>query len=250
MKKKHAVVLLVFVALSIAVIKKLYKYTSAPVNTPLVSTVVEKVAAIPMSDSWVDKETKAILAHADNLNPEVLKAALTAYVKARKEGVVDRPLITIVDYSKPSNEKRLWVIDIEKEKVLFNTLVAHGKNSGALNATSFSNEPTSLKTSLGVFATADTYEGHNGLSLRMQGLERGFNDKAYDRSIVIHGAAYANADVVKSRGMLGRSWGCPAVDRSIAKPLINTIKNKTIVVAYYPDKNWLKKSTYLNYHTA
>lgn len=214
--------------------------TTAVASTPIVSTTPNTTVA------WLNRETKTILAQANNINPKVLKLGLTAYLNARKQGLDNKQMLTIVDYSKPSNERRLWVVDLKNEKVLFNTWVAHGKNSGAATTTSFSNQPSSLKTSLGVFATRETYDGHNGLSLRVQGLEPGFNDNAYRRDIVFHGAWYASADVAKERGMLGRSWGCPAVDQHIAKPLINTIKNDTLVIAYYPDQKWLKKSAFLN----
>lgn len=197
------------------------------------------------STTWIEKETKIIISQADNLDPLVLKLGLTAYLKARKQGMDDKQLLTIVDYSKPSNERRLWVIDLKKNKVLFNTHVAHGKNSGGVNSTSFSNKPTSLKSSLGVFLTTETYEGHNGYSLRMDGLEPGINDNANSRDIVFHGAHYVSNEIAQNRGMVGRSWGCMAVDQRTIKPLINTIKDKTLVVAYYPDNHWLKTSKFL-----
>ncbi len=211
----------------------------------LSNSAVKALHEAPGSKEWIDKETKIILSQADNLDPLVLKSGLTAYVNAQKKGLDEKKLLTIVDYSKPSNERRLWVVDLKNNKVLFNTWVAHGKNSGGRNSTSFSNEPTSLKSSFGVFLTSDTYEGHNGYSLRMQGLEPGVNDKAYSRDIVFHGAHYVSADIAKQRGMLGRSWGCMATDTHIIKPLINTIKNNTLVVAYYPDQHWLKNSAFL-----
>ncbi|HLB58036.1 MAG TPA: murein L,D-transpeptidase catalytic domain family protein [Gammaproteobacteria bacterium] len=198
------------------------------------------------SKAWVADETRAITAQASNLSPTVLKVSLTAYAKARQQGLDAKQLLTIVDYSKPSSERRLWVIDVKNEKVLFNTWVAHGKNSGTVNATSFSNQARSLKSSLGVFVTENSYIGGKGYALRIQGLERGINDNAYKRDVVFHGAWYANPDVAKERGMLGRSWGCLAVEQDVIKPLVDTIKNNTVVVAYYPDQNWLRNSTYLN----
>lgn len=198
------------------------------------------------SKSWVDEEVRIISAIAGNISPEVLRASLTAYATARHLGNSNKSLLTIVDYSKPSSERRLWVVDVVRQKVLFNTYVAHGKNSGDVKATSFSNDNRSLKSSLGVFVTEDIYEGKHGDSLRIQGMEPGFNDHAYDRSIVFHGAGYAGEDVAKSRGKLGRSWGCMAVSEKIIHPLINTIKNRTVVVAYYPDRKWLHSSRYLN----
>ncbi|MDR3477372.1 MAG: murein L,D-transpeptidase catalytic domain family protein [Gammaproteobacteria bacterium] len=210
----------------------------SPVTTGNISIDDDSVG----SQSWMDKETKSITAQANNINPNVLKLSLTAYSKARHKNLDDKGLLTIVDYSKPSSERRLWVVDVKKQKVLFNTWVAHGKNSGALNSTSFSNDPRSLKSSLGVFLTSDTYSGKNGYSLHIQGLESGINDHAYNRAIVFHGASYVSG----GRSMMGRSWGCLAVSRDVVKPLINTIKSNTLVVAYYPDKNWLKHSSYVN----
>ncbi len=159
------------------------------------------------SKKWIEKEAKLIHSQAENLDPKVLELGLTAYSKAREEGLDNKELLTIIDYSKPSTERRLWVVDVKNAKVLFNTWVAHGKNSGKVNATSFSNAPGSLKSSLGVFLTTnEPYIGNNGYSLRVQGLEAGINDKAYARNVVFHGAWYAAADVAKRNGLLGRSW--------------------------------------------
>lgn len=196
--------------------------------------------------NWLEQTSKAILARASNLNPTVLKIGLTAYQKAKQEGLGNKQLLTLIDYSKPSSERRLWVIDLKTNTVLFNTWVAHGKNSGTEKSTSFSNNPRSLKSSIGVYVTDEVYDGHNGYSLRVQGLEPGYNNNALSRDIVFHGAAYVGEDVAKSRGMLGRSWGCMAVAFNTIKPLINTIKDHTLVVAYYPDKNWLKHSSFLS----
>ncbi len=197
------------------------------------------------SPGWIAEESKLIDAQASNLDPTVLKIGLTAYLKARAQGLDQKQLLTVIDYSKPSNERRLWVIDVKNTKVLFNTWVAHGKNSGGLRATHFSNDAHSLESSLGVFVKESSYLGGHGYSMRIQGLEHGINDNVYHRDVVFHGAWYAGADVAKSRGMLGRSWGCMAVGEDTIQPLINTIKNNTVVVAYYPDKQWLKKSSFL-----
>lgn len=198
------------------------------------------------SASWYKQEINAIQSQANNISTDALKAGLTAYIKARQSGTSQKQVLTIIDYSKPSTKRRLWVIDVKNEKVLFNTWVSHGKNSGEVNATSFSNQPGSLKSSFGVFkTTSETYMGHNGYSLRLKGLEQGINDKAYERAIVIHGAWYATEEVAQRYGTLGRSWGCPAISKEIAKPLINTIKDGTVVVAYYPNQKWLRNSTFL-----
>jgi hypothetical protein len=198
------------------------------------------------ANSWVSEEARLIHSKADNLNTSVLVVSLNAYLKAQQYGLDRRQLLTVIDYSLPSSERRLWVIDLKNSNVLFNTWVTHGKNSGEKNSTSFSNDPRSLKSSLGVFVTEGTYSGSVGYALRVKGLDRGINDNALNRGVVIHGATYASPQVAKQYGMLGRSWGCMAVDTHISRNLINTIKNNTLVVAYYPDRNWLSTSTFLN----
>lgn len=200
----------------------------------------------PGFEAWLYHEMKIINSQAPNIDQNVLKTSLIAYLHARKLGLDNKKLLTIIDYSKPSTERRLWVVDLNNAKVLFNTWVSHGKNSGEMRATSFSNIPGSLKSSLGVFLTASTpYIGNYGYALRLIGLEHGFNDKAFVRDIVVHGAWYAHPDTIKKYGTLGRSWGCPAVSRNTVRPLINAIKNNTLVVVYYPDRQWLNHSTFL-----
>lgn len=181
---------------------------------------------------------------APRLNKNVLKLALTAYKNANKRGAVKKPVLTVIDYSLPSNKQRMWVFDVRNEKLLYNTYVAHGKNSGVV-ANHFSNRESSKQSSLGTYITKDTYIGHKGYSLNLQGLDRGFNDNAYNRRVVIHGAWYVEPDFIKRAGRAGLSWGCPAIAQTLAKPVINTIKNGSVVFAYYPDKNFLSHSGYL-----
>lgn len=196
--------------------------------------------------AWLLKQIQIIKLQADNIDDEVLKLSLLAYVNATKKGMNNKPLLTVIDYSKPSAEKRLWVFDLKNGRALLNTWVSHGKNSGGLNADSFSNSPGSLKSSIGVFMTdASPYIGGNGYSLRLKGLERGINSNAYQRDIVIHGAWYVNPDIIRRYGQIGRSWGCPAVSLDLAKTLIDTIKENTLVFAYYPDQTWLRRSKFL-----
>lgn len=194
---------------------------------------------------WIQREIQILKPQANNIDEKVLRLSLIAYLNARKHGIDTKQMLTVIDYSKPSSEKRLWVFDLRRGRTLFNTWVSHGKNSGGLYATSFSNNPGSLKSSIGVFETAEPYIGHNGYSLRLRGLEQGFNSTAYERAVVIHGAAYANPGSMRSYG-IGRSWGCPAVSSSLSTPLINAIKNDSLVVAYYPDRHWLNSSRFLN----
>jgi hypothetical protein len=187
-----------------------------------------------------------ILDEADGLSPKVLSLAITAYNNAQKEGVdIKKPVLTIIDYSMPSDQKRLWVIDLQQNKVMLNILVAHGKNSGYMNATKFSNKPSSLETSIGLFETEGTYYGHDGYSMRIKGLDKGFNDNAESRNIVIHGAAYVSKDFAKKYGRVGNSWGCPAVNLAVVHQFIDTIKNGSLIFSYYPDPNLLSKSQLL-----
>lgn len=180
-----------------------------------------------------------------HLKPQVAKLAIMAYGRAKQRGFAKKGIITIIDYSLPSSQKRMWVLDLVHHKLLYHTLVAHGKNTGNLTANSFSNQAGSLKSSIGVFQTGNTYVGHKGYSLRLLGLENNFNSNAMSRAIVVHGAAYVNENFARSHGRLGRSWGCPAIAPNLAKPVINTIKGGSVVFAYYPDKNWLSKSAFL-----
>lgn len=199
------------------------------------------------TNAWLNKQISIIRAQANDINNDVIKLSLKAFVNAKKQGVLqNKQLLTIIDYSKPSTEKRLWVFDLSNGRKLFHTWVSHGKNSGGLNATSFSNQFGSLKSSIGVFVTEAPYVGGNGYSLRLNGLEAGINDNAYKRSVVIHGAWYVNPATIAKYGQIGRSWGCPAVDTQTATALINTIKSKTLVFAYYPDRQWLSHSRFLS----
>jgi len=162
-----------------------------------------------------------------------LEAAMRAYDRAQQAGAIANPgLLTLIDYTRPSVDRRLWVIDLRSGEVLFNELVAHGRGSGDNLATAFSNEDNSHMSSVGLFVTRDVYVGHNGYSLRLDGLDRGLNDHALSRAIVIHGAAYVSEVIGKQIGRLGRSWGCPAVRPEIARTLIDTIKGGTAVFAY------------------
>lgn len=175
-----------------------------------------------------------------SLNPQILALAIKAHQKADRLGLVRKPLITIIDYSLPSNQPRLWVVDAKKRKVLHYTYVAHGKGSGTHYAKIFSNTPGSLQSSLGVFITGKTYRGKHGLSLVLHGAEKGINHNAQRRAIVMHPAHYVK------KGYAGRSWGCPALSKEVARPIIQAIQEGSLLFAYYPDKHWLKQSLFLS----
>ena len=179
-----------------------------------------------------------------DLESKVVKMALKAHQVAVKNRQISKNhLLTIIDYSRPSTEKRLWVIDLKKMKVVFNTVVAHGRGTGNHIAEFFSDISGSHQSSLGVFKTGDIYHGNHGQSLNLHGLEKGFNGNAYSRRIVIHGAHYVHPSM---KGRLGLSHGCPALSEHEAPEIIQHIKNGSLVFAYYPDENWLNKSRYLN----
>ena len=185
----------------------------------------------------------ALLNLAPRINPEALQTAVTAFEQLRARGLpVRSDVLMVIDYTKPSTEPRLWVFDLNHVRVLFEELVAHGKNSGDNRAVRFSNQPGSLMSSLGAFLTGDTYFGAHGLSLRLQGLEKGVNDNSMERAIVIHAADYVNDRVGRSKGRLGRSWGCPAVRPEIARRLIETVQGGALLLAYYPEKFWPRTS--------
>lgn len=180
------------------------------------------------------------------MSPEALRMALEALESAQAEGTAVRSdVLALIDYSRPSTEPRLWVFNLEDNRLLFEELVAHGKNSGGNTPVRFSNRPGSLMSSLGVFRTANTYYGRHGYSLRLQGLEQGINDKSMERAIVMHAASYVDPNVARRLGRLGRSWGCPAVRPQISRRLIDTVKDGVLLFAYYPDDEWLSTSRFV-----
>lgn len=186
-------------------------------------------------------------AAAPQLDRRVLALALQARDCAQQRGLApSAQKLAVIDYSRPSTEPRLWVFDLARAQLLFAEHVAHGRGSGDNLARSFSNREGSHQSSLGVFATAETYVGGNGYSLRMDGLEPGINDRARERAIVMHGAWYVDPDLARRQGRLGRSYGCPAVRPAVAQRLIDTLKGGQLVFAYYPDENWLKRSPLLS----
>jgi hypothetical protein len=189
-------------------------------------------------------ERLAVLA--PTLDRDVLRLALEAREQVARRGEAPRDhLLTVIDYSLASTAKRLWVFDLRAEEILFHELVAHGKNTGDNYARNFSNRDGSLQTSLGTFVTADTYYGGNGYSLRLKGLDRGYNDNAMSRYIVMHGAPYVSEAFARQQGRIGRSWGCPALSQDAAPKVIDTIKGGSVIFSYYPDDTFLASSSYL-----
>jgi hypothetical protein len=196
-------------------------------------------------------EPQSILDQTVNLRSEVLELALEAYEQAEAGGFVRRPVLTIIDYELSSYQQRLWVIDMESGKLLHEEWVAHGmgkpRGSGGTmeEALSFSNEKGTLKSSLGLFITAETYHGRHGYSLKLDGLEEGVNYKARERLIVLHGAEYVTPDRANDQ-LVGRSWGCPAVRPGISRRLIDAIKGGSVLWICYPHEEWLEESEFLD----
>ena len=179
----------------------------------------------------------------------VFSKAMASFKKAYQEGRSTSPVVTIIDYELPSNQKRLWVIDLAQKKLLFHEFTTHGRGSdrnhdGKMD--SASNTVNSNQSNVGLLVTDQPYTGRHGKSLRMDGLEPGFNDNAKDRAIVFHSARYADDEYIARHGKAGRSHGCPALDPDVSGRIIDTIKDGKLVFAYYPDQNWLEQSTYLN----
>lgn len=222
------------------------KVDSAPALAAAPAAVVDvaETVAAPVLDAFAAPAVQAAPASlavpavlnekAQGLSPKVLAAALDAVACAQGRGVAGRTdLLTIIDYSLPSTEPRLWVLDLEKGEVLFHELVAHGAGTGDNYATRFSNVKDSRQTSLGLFLTGGTYEGGNGYSMKLRGLDAGINDRAEERHIVMHGAWYVNPEHARRQGRIGRSWGCPALSQEIAPTVIDTIKGGSFVYSYH-----------------
>lgn len=210
---------------------------SAPVGAQTrVATAIsadDLAAQLARSAPKADRRVLQLAAHA-------MRCALQ-----RPELGVSGERLSVIDYSRPSTEPRMWVFDLARQRLLFEEWVAHGRNSGENRTEHFSNRDGSFMSSLGAFTAQETYMGGNGYSLRLAGLEPGFNDRARERAIVIHGAPYVNPSTAQMQGRLGRSLGCPAVRLSVAKPLIDALRGGTMVFAYYPDQDWLKHSQLL-----
>ncbi|MDQ6812188.1 MAG: murein L,D-transpeptidase catalytic domain family protein [Bacteroidota bacterium] len=245
--------LYVFLA-SALVINFLFVYaTSKPFDTIQIvsnsSDTSYKVVANNLTESNVPVESNTSLydslqLNRLNLSRNAFNLAMQGYNKLLSEGRLNNTnLVSIVDFSLPSSKKRLFVIDLEKKEVVYNTYVAHGRNSGKEMASEFSNEPESNKSSLGLYTTGATYVGKHGFSLKLSGEEKGINDNANSRAIVMHSAAYVSEAAIKMQGFIGRSLGCPALPENIYRPIIEKIKKGSCLFLYSPDKYYAMHST-------
>lgn len=224
---------------------------NSPISISKVSTVTEKPIKISTEKSGVSisQEIYNSLSFKNQqmLNFEVFAKAFLGFEKLKAAGKLpaETKILTVCDFSLSSTVKRLWVIDVAEKKILFNSLVAHGKNTGEEFATRFSNTESSYQSSMGFYVTDATYQGGNGYSLKLLGMDKGYNDAALQRAVVMHGADYVSEEFIAVHKRIGRSWGCPAVPQALAKPIINTIKGKNCLFIYYPDEKYLASSEWL-----
>lgn len=216
-------------------------------NTPVVvnSTTAATVGELPGA-SEKNSVYDSLKLNTLGLSKQAFETALKGFNRLCSMGKIDNDnILSIVDFSLSSSKKRLFVIDVKNFKVLFNTYVAHGRNSGTEFAREFSNAPESYKSSLGFYVTKGTYNGSHGYSLKLEGEEKGINDNALERAIVMHSAWYANENIVNSQGFLGRSLGCPALPEKVYKPIIDAIKNGSCLFLYSPNEDYLSHSQLL-----
>lgn len=223
-----------------------YSTPVAHTNMKVINASSADNSALAMFDDYIHDIFLAAGLDKTSLDINVFRKAVIGYYNFRHGGLLspDKALISIVDFNKPSTEKRLWIIDIENKKLLFNTLVAHGSGSGENLAKDFSNTPNSNQSSLGFYIANETYSGKHGLSLRLDGMDEGFNTNARDRAVVVHGADYVSQAFIDQHGRLGRSWGCPALPAELSASIINTIKGKTCLYIDGPAANYT--SAYLD----
>ncbi len=222
-------------------------FSSFSFNTKIVSsnnTIAVNTSKVAVLETTNSAKAKALNLYnslnTNNLslpNLESFTQALNGFYALKSKGVVKKNILTLIDFSLSSNTKRLWIIDIDQKKIMYNSLVAHGRNTGNEFANSFSNEAESYKSSLGFYATGEVYQGKHGLSLRLDGLEPGLNDNARSRAVVMHGADYVAESFIKNNSRLGRSLGCPAIPMHLTKEIINVIKDKSCLYIYHPSLN-------------
>jgi hypothetical protein len=216
------------------------------------STGIEHRSTKTLMEHYIDSTYDAISVQTAGLDKRVYSKAVIGYLNMKAQHMLsnDKNIISVVDFTKPSTQKRLWVIDLDNEKVLFNSMVAHGHNTGEQWATCFSNQCSSYMSSLGFYVTGETYEGKHGLSLKLNGMDKGFNDNALTRGIVVHAADYVSESFIAQVGRIGRSQGCPALPADIAPDVINTIKDGTCLFLYYPDHKYEQSTQFYNTQTA
>lgn len=241
MKKiRFAIIPAVLVAISfffLPELSKAKKLSASLQSAPFTEVIMQDSAASDFSTLYdsLGLETKG-------LSRETFDLAVAGYNKLTAAGKISNNKLSIVDFSQASTKKRLYVIDLAAKQLLFNTMVAHGKNSGELMAKNFSNVAESNQSSLGFYVTAEKYMGKHGLSMRLDGMEKS-NSRARERAIVMHAADYVSEGFAKSRGFIGRSWGCPAVSPEVNEQIINAVGNGSCLFIYSPQQSYLSETT-------
>jgi hypothetical protein len=211
------------------------------------SALIKDSYNVSILNDYVNEIYKSINFNNNKPSLEIFEKGIIGYLNFKKNGKLsDNNILTLIDFSLPSNEKRLWIIDLKNKVVLYNTLVAHGKNSGNIMAENFSNVANSYQSSLGFYITGEKYLGKHGLSMRLQGSDLGFNDNALKRAIVLHGADYVSEDFIIKNGRLGRSLGCPAIPMELTQEVVELTSNGTLLFIYKSNQDYEKSSSYLN----
>ncbi|TDH29362.1 murein L,D-transpeptidase catalytic domain family protein [Segetibacter sp. 3557_3] len=237
------------IAVSVFLLHFLFVFASNTIssNTAVVNIDEKIVAADPSSDLKKTSLYDSLRLNDLGLSRKAYDFAMSGYRTLLASGKVrNKQVLSIADFSLPSSRKRLFILDLEKSKLLFHTYVSHGRNSGREAANEFSNEDGSFKSSIGFYTTQDTYSGKHGYSLRLNGEEKGFNDRALSRGIVMHSAAYVNESLIKTQGYIGRSQGCPAVSENLHKSIISKIKSGSCFFIYGTDKYYASHSRLVN----
>jgi hypothetical protein len=221
----------------ILLLLSLYSNKENPTDTTKYQTTEVVLDMEPSSDSNIELAYSHLQSSQFELpNLESFKEALKGFYALKDKGLVQKNILTLVDFSLSSNAKRLWVIDLSTNTILYNSLVAHGKNTGEEYASSFSNTNSSFKSSLGFYVTGETYNGKHGMSLKLDGIEKGINDNARERGVVMHAADYVSNSFIKYNKRLGRSLGCPAIPEESLKGIVNAIKDKSCLFIYHPSR--------------
>jgi len=224
---------------------------TAPTTTTPKNTEASKTIAAVTTSANTGSATMAIY-NSLNANSLALPAfesfdkALKGFNQLKAQGIIKKDILTLIDFSMSSNSKRLWIIDMSTKTVLYNTLVAHGRNSGEEFATQFSNDNSSNKSSLGFYATGEIYNGKHGESMKLDGLEAGINSNARARAVVMHAADYVSETFAKQHNRIGRSLGCPALPNGLNKEIIHLIKGKSCLFIYHPSRNYVQSSKLLS----
>lgn len=238
----------VFSILSVSLLTTSFYIKDQPAEQAAESkTKIKQVRFTSKAANSVDIYHSIDFGNCDTLSQDVFDKALHGFNKLKivRSLPESAHILTVCDFSLSSNRKRMWVFDLESKKVLFNSLVAHGKNTGEEFARHFSNMEGSLASSIGFYITESAYNGENGYSLKLLGMDKGYNDAALQRAVVMHGADYVSEEFAREHQRIGRSWGCPAIPRDLAEPVINTIKDRNCLFIYYPDTQYLQSSEWL-----